>query len=81
MRRRTKVVGFSVPPEVAREYAQMAKRQGKSKSELFREIVAAYKENLQEEEFLRLQKRMTRSTRQQGILDEKEVERIVFEDR
>jgi len=81
MGRQTRVVGFSVSPELAQEYERLAKRQGTSKSELFRQMVATYKENLQDEEFWSLQKRMARKARQQGILDEKDVERIVFEDR
>ena len=81
MGRQTRVVGFSVPPELAEEYERIAKRQGKSKSELFRQMVAVYKENLQEEEFLHLQKRMARRARQRAIFNEREVERIVFEDR
>ena len=44
-------------------------------------MVEAYKAKLEEEEFLRLQKKMSRRARQKGIFTEKDVERIVFEDR
>ncbi len=81
MGRRTKVVGFSVAPEIAEEYEQLAERQGKTKSELFRQMVEAYKARLEEEEFFRLQKKMARRARKKGVFTEKEVERIVFEDR
>jgi hypothetical protein len=81
MGRRTKVLGFSVAPELAEEYEQLAARQGASKSELFRQMVATYQAKLEEEEFFRLQRKMARRAQKQGIFTEKEVERIVFEDR
>ncbi|MGH2668126.1 MAG: ribbon-helix-helix domain-containing protein [bacterium] len=81
MGRRTKVVGFSVPPDVAEDYERLAARQRTSKSELFRQMVETYKAKLEEEEFFRLQRRMARRTRRQGGLTEKDIERIVFEDR
>ena len=81
MGRKTTVLGFSVAPEIAKEYEQLASRQRKTKSELFRQMVEAYKAKLEEEEFLRLQKKMSRRARQKGIFTEKDVERIVFEDR
>jgi hypothetical protein len=34
MARKTRVLGFSVPPGVAAEYERLAKRTGRSKSEL-----------------------------------------------
>ena len=36
MARATKVVGFSVPPSVAEEVAQIAQEEHRTKSELFR---------------------------------------------
>ena len=81
MPRRTRVLGFSVPPEIADEYEQLAKRERRSKSDLFREMIVAYKARRAEEEFLRLQARMSRRARAKGVLTEKDVERLVFEDR
>ena len=81
MPRRTRVVGFSVSPEIADEYEQLAKRERRSKSDLFREMIVAYKARRAEEEFLRLQARMSRRARAKGVLTEKDVERLVFEDR
>src|SRR5262249_19012329 len=79
--RRTKVLGFSVAPELAEEYEQLAARQGTSKSELFRQMVATYQAKLEKEEFFRLQRKMAQRAQKQGICTDKEVERIVFEDR
>ena len=81
MPRRTRVLGFSVSPEIADEYERLAKRERRSKSDLFREMIAAYKAKRAEEEFLRLQARMSRRARPKGVLTEKDVERLVFEDR
>ncbi len=39
------------------------------------------KDRLKKDEFLRLQKRMARRARKKGILTEKDVDRLVFEDR
>ena len=81
MGRKTKIVGFSVAPGLAEEYERLAARQQLNKSELFRQMVETYKAKLVEEEFLRLQTKMARRARQKGIFTEKEVERLVFEDR
>jgi metal-responsive CopG/Arc/MetJ family transcriptional regulator len=42
MNRTTKVLGFSVPPAVAREVQTLAKAERRTKSELFREMVRVY---------------------------------------
>jgi len=68
MARKTQVLGFSVPPEVAEEYERLAKREGRSKSELFREMITAYTAKREEEEFFRLQNRMSRRARAKGVL-------------
>ncbi|HEY3358342.1 MAG TPA: ribbon-helix-helix protein, CopG family [Polyangia bacterium] len=81
MARKTKILGFSVPPEVADEYAAMAARQGKSRSELFREMVEVYRRQQDEEELFRLQRRMSKAARATGSFTERDVERIVFADR
>ena len=81
MARKTKVLGFSVAPEIAEEYEQLAIRSRKNKSELFRQMVEIYKVKLEEEEFFRLQEKMTRRARRKAVFTEKKVEQIVFEDR
>ncbi len=81
MGRKTKVLGFSVAPEIAEEYEQLAERQRKTKSELFRQMVEAYKSRLAEEEFFNLQRKMARRARRKGVFTEEEVDRLVFEDR
>lgn len=43
MSRITKTLGFSVPPALAREVENLAKRERRTKSELFREMVRVYR--------------------------------------
>ena len=81
MGRKTRILRIFVSPEIADEYEEIAERERKSKSELFRQMVEAYKARLEDEEFSRLQKRMTRRARRKGIFTEKDVERIIFKDR
>ena len=42
MSRTTKVLGFSVPPEVAQAFEEMAQCEHRTKSELFREMFRLY---------------------------------------
>jgi len=81
MPRSTKIVGFSVSPEVAEEYEKLAARQRTSKSELFRRMVEAYRARLEEDDFLALQRQMSDRVSRRKRLSERDVERIVFEDR
>ena len=88
MARTTKILAVSLPPDVVREYAALARRLRKDKSEQFREMWAAYKTAREEEEFYRVQRCVTReagaAARRAGRkwpLTEAEVERIVFGNR
>lgn len=81
MARKTRVIGFSVPPDVATEYERLAARERRTKSDLFREMIAVYKATRAEEAFFRLQGRMSRRARAKGVLTEKDVERVIFDDR
>lgn len=81
MRRNTALLRFSVSPALAREYEKLAERHGTTKGELFRRMVESYKAEREEEEFFKLQRKMTRRARAAGVLTEKDVERIVFENR
>lgn len=81
MARKTAVLGFSVSPALAKEYEQIAEREGTTKSDLFRRMVNTYKAEREEQEFFALQRKMARRTNQTGVLTEEDVERIIFEDR
>jgi metal-responsive CopG/Arc/MetJ family transcriptional regulator len=41
--RTTKIVGFSMPPQMEKELQEMAKEEHRTKSELFREMVRFYR--------------------------------------
>lgn len=81
MARKTVVLGFSVSPALAKEYQQLAEREGTTKSDLFRRMVETYKTEQAEQGFFALQRKMARRARKTGVLTEEDVERIVFEDR
>ncbi len=87
-RRSSKVLAVSVPPDAAEDFERIAESEGRNKSELFREMWAAFKTAREEEEFYRAQRRVTReagaAARRAGRKwppTEAEVERIVFENR
>ena len=81
MARKTKVIGFSVAPEVAHQYERLARRRRVTKSELFRQMLDSYRRSVEEDEFRALQRRMSGRFKGRKKLSEKDVERIVFEDR
>jgi hypothetical protein len=81
MKRRRVAVTISLPPEIARDYQKMADREAKNKSQLFRDMFSLYREKILEREFFDLQRYGSKMARERGILTEKDVERIVFEDR
>ena len=72
---------LSVPPEIAEDYEKIAEQEAKNKSQLFRDMFLIYKEKIQEKDFFELQRYGARKARGKGIITEKDVERIVFEDR
>ena len=81
MKRRRVAMTISVPPEIANNYEKLARQEAKNKSQLFREMFLLYKTRTLEQEFYDLQRQGTRLARKKAILTEKDVERIVFEDR
>ena len=56
MVRNTEILSFSVPPDMKREFKELAETQGMGSSELFREMVRVYEEYREEKEFRRLQR-------------------------
>lgn len=71
---------ISVPPDIAKEYNEMAKTKGETKSQLFREIFSLYRQEKMEDEFLRLQRYGIKKAKEMK-LTEKDIERLVFEGR
>lgn len=81
MGRTAKTIGFSVPPEVKKEIDTLAKKEGMTKSELFREMIRAYKQLQREKEFFAIQRKVSSQVRREGLLTEEEIEKIVLEGR
>lgn len=55
-KRKTDILSFSVPPEIKRDFKQLAEEQSMGASELFREMVRVYEDYREEKEFRRLQR-------------------------
>lgn len=81
MARQTKILGFSVPPKTADEYENLARREKKSKSELFRDMIELYKQYKEEKEFYRLQARISKQAEKLKIYTEDDIERLIHEAR
>lgn len=81
MARTAVTVGFSVTPEVAELIEQMARREGKSKSELFRDMVRVYRRERELEIFEELSAYGRAKAAELGITSEEDVERIIHESR
>ena len=81
MKRKRVAMTISIPPDIAEDYEKIAEKEAKNKSQLFREMFLLYKENVREKEFFELQRYGVRLAKGRGVLTEKDVERIVFEDR
>ena len=75
MPRTTKVITFSLPPEMAEQVRQLMKEEDRTMSGLIREALRLY---MQEAEWRRLQRYGTRRAGEQGIGPE-DVERLVDE--
>lgn len=81
MGRTTKVVGFSLPPRIARAIERTARAEAKTKSELLRDMWEAYQVIRDEREFARLQRSVRSHARAAGIeiRSESDVDRILHE--
>ncbi len=79
MARTAVTIGFSVPPEVAKLVEQMAKREGKSKSELFRDMVRVYNREHELEVFEELSAYGRKKAAELGITSEEDVVRLIHE--
>jgi CopG family transcriptional regulator/antitoxin EndoAI len=75
--RTTKILSLSLPPELLREAERIAKREGRTKSELFREALRRY---LQERRWAALRQYGAGQTRELR-LTEADVETLVTADR
>ena len=79
MARTATTIGFSVPPEIKAEFERLAREEGRTKSELFREMVRRYRV---QRDLLVLEEMVAYGrarARELGIKSEKDVERLIHE--
>jgi metal-responsive CopG/Arc/MetJ family transcriptional regulator len=81
MKRPSKVLSVSVPPEAAKDFELIAHQEGRNKSELFREMLRVYRAYRETRTFESLQRYGAAAARNKGIRDEKDVERLIREAR
>lgn len=81
MPRTATTIGFSVPPELADEVNRMAKAEGRTKSDLFREMVRVYQRDKELAVFEDLAVYGRDRARTRGIRTEADVERLIHEAR
>lgn len=72
---------LSLPPDLARQFARLAKEEAKNKSQLFRDMFRAFQRLRLEHEFFELQRYGARQAKKKTVLTEADVEKLVLEDR
>ena len=77
MKRPSRVLSVSVPPEAARDFERIARQEGRNKSELFREMLRVYRAYRDTRAFEDLQLYGAARARKKGIRDERDVERLI----
>lgn len=73
--RTTKILSLSLPPELLKEAEEIAKKEGRTKSELLREALRRY---IQEQKWRELQEYGVQKAKRLGIR-ESDVERLITE--
>lgn len=76
-KRTSKVLAVSVPPQAARDFEQLAAREGRNKSELFREMLRVYQSYQETGRFETLQRYGASRARAMGVSTEQDVERLI----
>lgn len=77
--RTTKTITISLPPKVAKEVDRLAKTEKKTKSQLFRDMIAVYEEYIAEKDWQELRRFGNETAKRLGITSEEDVYRIINE--
>lgn len=72
---------MSVPPDLAEDFDQIAKEEGRNRSELFREMLRVYRSYLETRTFESLQRYGAAQASRRGITSERDVDRLIREAR
>jgi metal-responsive CopG/Arc/MetJ family transcriptional regulator len=81
VKRNTRVLTVSVPPETAEDFDRIAEAEGRNRSELFREMLRVYRTYEETRSFESLQRYGAARAARRGIRTEKDVERLIREAR
>lgn len=81
MARTAVTIGFSAPPDLVAEVDRIAAAEGRSRSELFREMVRVYKRDREVTVFEDLAAYGREQARLRGVRTEEDVERLIHEAR
>ncbi|MHB1342400.1 MAG: ribbon-helix-helix protein, CopG family [Coriobacteriia bacterium] len=81
MARTATTIGFSVPPEIAADVERIAAAEGRTKSELFREMVRVYKREREIVVFEDLAVYGRERAREREVRTEEDVERLIHDAR
>ena len=77
MARTSRVLAVSLPPDAAAEFDRLAEREGRNRSELFREMLRVYRVYLETQTFESLQRYGAARAARAGIRTEADVERAI----
>ncbi|MEO7818078.1 MAG: ribbon-helix-helix protein, CopG family [Actinomycetota bacterium] len=81
MKRSSRVLTVSLPPDSAADFERIAKEEGRNKSELFREMLRIYRSYRETRTFDALQRYGASRAKPMGISSEKDIERLIQESR
>lgn len=81
MARTAVTIGFSVPPDVAAKVERIARDEGRSKSELFRDMVRSYEKQRELRAFEELAEYGRTKAAERGVASERDIERLIHEAR
>lgn len=81
MGRTTKTLTVSLPPQIYEEIERLAKLERKTKSELFRDMVKVYEDQIDEERWQRLRRLGRATAKKYRLSSEQDIEKLVHEAR
>ena len=79
--REVSFVTVSLPPEAADDFDRLAAREGRNRSELFREMLGVYQAYVETQSFESLQRYGAAQAFRRGIKTERDVERLIQDSR
>jgi metal-responsive CopG/Arc/MetJ family transcriptional regulator len=81
MARTTKTMTVSLPPQIFEEIKRLAALEGKTKSELFRDMVKVYEDHLDEQRRKKLRRLGRATAKKYRLSSERDIEKLVHEAR